>query len=84
MAASFSPLSLPAQIHDLPQNYGQIFVLFDQEGSVIAQQYLDKFNDFIDLKEVSDHEVKMRLLEQILYGEVKKWFIGLQAGSIHN
>ena len=52
MEAIFSPLILPSQLHDLPQDYNLRIKLYDAEGSVSAQKHLDWFNDFIDLEEV--------------------------------
>jgi hypothetical protein len=37
MATIFSPLVLPAQLNDLPQNYNQRIKLFDVEGNVSSQ-----------------------------------------------
>ena len=48
------------------------------------QQHLDRFNDFCDLEEVDYEDAKMRLFAQSFYRKVKKWFIGLIAGSIHD
>ena len=50
MAARFSPLRLPAVLHDLPQNYSQRISLFDGEGDITAKQHVAKFEDFIDLE----------------------------------
>ena len=47
-------------------------------------EHLDRFNDFRDLEEVHYEDAKMRLFAQSFYGEVKKWFRGLLAGSIHD
>ena len=55
-----------------------------QEEDITTQQHLDRFNDFIDLKEVDHEDAKMRLFAQSFYGEVKKWFRGLASGSIHD
>jgi hypothetical protein len=82
MAARFSPLVLPAQLHDLPQNYSEIIKTYNAEGDITTQQHLDRFNDFIDLEEVDHEDAKMRLFAQSFAGEVKKWFKGLAAGSI--
>ena len=49
-----------------------------------AQQHLDKFGDFIELKELHDDDVKMRLLELIFSREMEKWFKQLLAGILHN
>ena len=45
---------------------------------------MDRFNDFVDLEEVDHEDAKMILFAQIFYGEVKKWFRGLAAESIHD
>ena len=50
MAARFSPLSLLAVLHDLPQNYAQRITLYDGEGNYTVQQHVYRFNDFIDLE----------------------------------
>ena len=84
MAIRFTPLVLLAQLHDLPQGYSQIIRTFDVEGDITTQQHLDRFNDFIDLEEVDHEDVKMRLFSHIFYGEVKKWFRGHAARSIHD
>jgi hypothetical protein len=84
MAARFTPLALPAQLHDFPQNYNQRIKLYDVEGNTSAQKHLDWFNDFVDLEEVDHEDMKMRLFTQSLSGEVRKWFKALQAVSIPN
>jgi hypothetical protein len=84
MAARFSPLVLPAQLHDLPREYNLRIKLYDVEGSVSAQKHLDWFNDFIDLEEVDFEDAKMRLFAQSLVGEVRKWFRALPTASIIN
>jgi hypothetical protein len=84
MAARFSPLVLPAQLHDLPQNYAQRIKTYGAEEDISAQQHLDRFNDFIDLEEVDYEDVKMRLFAQSFSGEVKKWFKALPTASIPN
>ena len=45
---------------------------------------MDIFNDFVDLEEVDHEDEKMRLFSQIFSNDVKKWFRGLVAGSIHD
>jgi hypothetical protein len=82
MAARFTPLILPAQLHDLPQNYNQRIRLYDVEGNVSAQRHLDWFNDFVDLEEVDYADAKMRLFAQSLSGDVRKWFKSLPPVSI--
>jgi hypothetical protein len=52
MAAIFTPLVLPAQLHDLPQRYSQGIRTYRIKGDIPTQQHLDRFNDFCDLEEV--------------------------------
>jgi hypothetical protein len=61
MASRFSPLALPSQLHDFPQNYNQRTKLYDAEGNNSAQKHLDWFNDFVDQEEVDHEDAKMRL-----------------------
>jgi hypothetical protein len=82
MATRFSPLALPTQLHDFPQNYNQRIKLYDVEGNASAQNHLDWFKDFVDLEEVDHEDAKMRLFAQSLSGEVKKWFKALQTTRI--
>ena len=84
MAARFTPLVLPAQLHDLPQGYSQRIRTYGAEGDISTQYNLDRFNDFCDLEEVDYEDAKMRLFSQSFYGEVNKWFRGLTTGSIHD
>jgi hypothetical protein len=82
MAARFSLLVLPAQLHDLPQNYSERIKTYNVEGDITPQQHLYRFNDFVE--EVDHEDAKMRLFSQSFAGEVKKWFKGLVARSIPN
>jgi hypothetical protein len=61
MVSRFSPLVLPTQLHEFPQNYSQRINLYDIEGNVSAQKNMDWFNNFIDLEEVYHVDMKMRL-----------------------
>ena len=62
MAASrFASLALPLVLHNLPMNYAQRIALYDGEGNVLARYHVDKFDEFIDLEEVFDEDVKMQL-----------------------
>jgi hypothetical protein len=84
METIFSPLVLPTQLHDLPQDYNLRIKLYDVEGNISAQNHIDWFNDFIDLEEVDFEDVKMRLFTQSLVGEVRKWFKPLPLANIAN
>ena len=69
MAARFAPLALPAQLHDLPQNYAQRIKYFGNEVDVAAQQHVDRFIDFIDLEEVDHEDAMMRLFPKASQGK---------------
>lgn len=84
MAAIFSPLVLPTQLHDFPQAYSERIKTYGPEGDITTQQDLDRFNDFCDLEEVDYEDAKMRLFAQSFSRDVKKWFKGLTTRSIHN
>ena len=73
-AARFTPLALPLVLHNLPMNYAQRIALYDEEGNVSVRYHVDKFDDFIDLEEVDDEDIKMRLFTHTLSGEAKKWY----------
>ena len=84
MASRFTPLALPTQLHDLPQNYAQRIKSFGNEGDVTTQQHLDKFIDFTYLKDVDHEDAIMILFSQSFTGELKKWFKSLNVGTIQN
>jgi hypothetical protein len=66
MVAIFAPLALPAQLHDLPQDYNLRIKLYDVEGNISTQKHLYWFNDFADLEEVDYKYVNMSLFTQTL------------------
>jgi hypothetical protein len=82
MAARYAPLVLAAPLHAMPQDYQTRLPQFDATGPLNAQQHVDKMNDYLDLQEVDEVDVQMRLFAQSLTGEVKKWFKALPAASI--
>lgn len=84
MGARYAPLVLPTLLHNLPQTYAQRIKSFGNEGDVTTQQHLDKFIDFIDLKEVDHEDAIMRLFAQSFTREVKKWFRSLAPRSIQD
>ena len=45
---------------------------------------MDWLQDFTNLEEVDEDDVKMRLFAQSLKGEAKKWFRTLAEGSVAN
>ena len=73
--ARFSHLILPGQIWPLPQGYGQIISLFDENSDISAKKHLVKFIDFIDSKidqELEENWIK----DNILYAvEINKMIV---------
>jgi hypothetical protein len=82
MVARYAPLVLAAPLHVMPQDYQTRLPQFYATGPLNAQQHVDKMNDYLDLQEVDEVDVQMRLFAQSLTGEVKKWFKALPAASI--
>ena len=83
-ATRFSPLALPLVLHDLPLKYAQIIALYDGEGNFWARYHVGKFDDFIELEEVDDEDIKMQLFTQSLSGEANKWYKDLPPRSIRS
>ena len=84
MANIYCPLALPTSLNPMPDSYNQRIKQFGEDGDLTAQQHVDWFQDFVDLEEVDEDDVKMRLFAQSLKGEVKKWFRALTPRSIVN
>ena len=78
----FSPLALPIVMCDLPQNYAQRISLYDGEGNSTERQHVDRFDDFVNLEEIYDDDIEMRLFAQSLLGEANKWYRDLPSRSI--
>ena len=82
MATWYAPLILPQNLGAMPNDYQTKIPFFDATQTIIAQQHVDKMNDFFDLHEVEIEDVMMRLFVQIFGGEVRKWFRALLAAYI--
>ena len=46
--------------------------MYDGEGNVTAKYHVGKFDDFIDLEEFDNEDVKMSLFAQSLSGKAEK------------
>lgn len=68
MVARYSPMVLPPQLHNMPQDYQSRIPQFDGIGSITAQQHPNKMNDYFDLQEVDEEDVKLRIFSQTLNG----------------
>jgi hypothetical protein len=81
----YKPLDLPPILHDLPDNYINNLPRFDGEnGKITAKKHIQNLEDFLDLYEVEDDDVCIRMIALSLQGKVKNWFRNLLAASIRN
>jgi hypothetical protein len=81
----YQPLDLPPILHDLPVNYINNLPRFDGEnGKITAEKHIQNLEDFLDLYEVEDDDVCIRMFALSLGGKVKDWFKNLPAASIRN
>jgi hypothetical protein len=81
----YKPLDLPPILHDLPVNYINNLPRFDGEnGKITAEKHIQNLEDFLDLYEVEDDDVCIRMFALSLGGKVKDWFRNLPAASIRN
>jgi hypothetical protein len=79
----YKPLDLPPILHDFPANYTNNLPRFDGENANIsAEKHIQSLEDFLDLFEVEDDDVYIRMFALSLGGEVKNWFKKLPAASI--
>jgi hypothetical protein len=76
---------LPPILHDFPANYNNNLPRFDGENAnITAEKHIQRFEDFLDLYEVEDDDVYIRMFSLSLQGKVKNWFKNLPAASIEN
>ena len=68
----YKPLFLPSFLHDLLANYSNNIPRFDGEnGNIPAEKNIQNFEDFLDLYEVEDEDVYIRIVSLSLQGKVK-------------
>jgi hypothetical protein len=81
----YQPLDLPPILHDFPVNYIKNLPRFDGEnGKITVEKHIQNLEDFLDLYEVEDDDVYIRMFALSLQGKVKDWFKNLPAASIRN
>jgi len=79
----YKPLVLPSVLHAFPKNYDLYLPRFDSEcKNVNAEQHVQNFENFLDLFEVDDEDVSIRLFALSLQAKVKSWFKALPDASI--
>jgi hypothetical protein len=81
----YKTLDLPPILHDLPANYTNNLPSFDGENvKITAEKHIQSLEDFLDLFEVEDDDVCIRMFSLSLQGKVKNWFKDLPAARISN
>lgn len=59
--ARYAPLVLPAVLHELSSKYAARIPTWGSDEEILAEEFVDRFSDFIDREEVDDKDVKLRL-----------------------
>jgi hypothetical protein len=68
----YKPLHLPPFLHDLPVNYTNNLPRFDGENvNITVEKHIQRFEYFLDLYEVEDDDVYIRMFSLSLQGKVK-------------
>jgi hypothetical protein len=81
----YKPLDLPPILHDLPANYSNNLPRFDGENvNITTEKHIQSLEDFLDLFEVEEDDVCIRIFSLSLQGKFKTWFKNLPAASISN
>jgi len=79
----YKPLVLPSVLHAFPKNYDLYLARFDGEcKNVNAEKHVQNFESFLDLFEVDEEDVSIRLFALSLQAKVKSWFKTLPDASI--
>jgi hypothetical protein len=81
----YKPLDFPPILHDFPANYTNNLPRFDGENAIITvEKHIQNLEDFLDLFEVEDDDVCIRMFSLSLGGKFKNWFRNISAASINN
>lgn len=80
----YKPLILPPVLNLLPKDHPEYLPRFDGENGVTAQKHIQAFEYYLNIFEVEDEDVSLRLFAISLQSEVKTWFKALPEASISN
>jgi hypothetical protein len=79
----YSPLILPQPMNSLPVgDYLKYMPKFTGEEDITAKEHLAAFYSYENNLNIENEDVWMRVCLQSLDGEARKWFKGLNLGSI--
>jgi hypothetical protein len=83
VVARYTPLVLPQPLNDLPdEGYLKVLPKFTGEESIIAEEHLEAFYNFVDNHGILNQDVWIRVFVHSLNGGARKWFRGLAPVSI--
>jgi hypothetical protein len=71
VVARYSPLSLPTNLHDLPENYMKSLPKFIGEGDLTTTEHMTLFDQFADILGIEYVDVYMILFVQTFEGQVR-------------
>ena len=81
----YKPLILPPISHAFPKNHDLYIPIFDGErDNITDERHVLNFESFLDLFEVDEEDVSIRLFALSLQGKIKSWFKTLPDASISN
>ena len=80
----YKPLILTPTLHAFPDNYYKYLCRFDGENGIIAQKHIQGFKNYLDLFEIDEDDVIIRLFSLSLQSRVKSWLKNLPIASISN
>jgi hypothetical protein len=81
----YKPLYFPPILHEFPANYNNKLPRFDgEDANITAENPIQRFEDFLDVYEVEDENVYIRMFALSLQCKVKNWFKNLPDASIRN
>jgi len=81
---SYKPLIFPPVLNPLPKDHPEYLSRFDGENGVSAQKHIQAFEDYLNIFEVEDEDVSIRLFALSLQSEVRTWSKALPEASISN
>jgi hypothetical protein len=81
-ATRYSPLNLPGNLHDFPDNYLKLLPIFNGEDETTTLEHLLAFHHFTDNQHLEHEDVYMRIFVQTFEGELRTWFKRLPSNSI--
>ena len=81
----YKPLILPPKLHDFPNNDYKCLPRFDGENNnITTQKHIQGFDNYLDLFEIDEDDVKIRLFALSFQNRIKSWFKNLPNASISN